>query len=135
VFEYKSEDDATYLTQSNRVELTAERDLTKRTKFIWKLWGLEFRKEWERRGRCIPEDDEVFDPNLYCPPSVIQIGTLGPILDIDYRDNVFAPTQGSFTRLITDYSGPQLASTSGIEFVRVDGSFTHYQRLGSRRWI
>src|SRR5690606_23508419 len=30
---------------------------------------------------------------------------------------------------------PQLASTSGIEFVRVDGSFTHYQRLGSRRWI
>lgn len=133
VFEYEKINEVTKITTSNRIDLLAERDLTKATKLTWKTWSLESRSEFERKGRCI--DETVFDPNSKCEPNIQQIATLGPILDIDYRDNPFLPTKGSFTRLVLDYSNPSLGSSDKIEFFRGEANYTLYRQIGSPRTV
>lgn len=133
VFDYQDDTKLTKITISNRFDFLLERDFSTRSKFTWKVWGLEFRKEFERRGICI--DPTEIDPTKANICSDQQIGTLGPILDLDFRDNPFLPTMGNYTRLSADYSSPALGSSSLIHFYRFDGQFTHYKRLGSPRWI
>ncbi len=134
VFEYERENELTKITTSNRVDLLAERDLTRFTKLTWKTWSLESRREWERQGRCI--DEATYNPlRGKCPPNIQQIATLGPIIDIDYRDNPFLPTRGSFTRFVIDYSNPSFGSSTGIEFVRGEANYTFYKQFGSPRTV
>ena len=137
VFDYQDISATTNLTKitiSNRFEFLVEKDFGKRNKFTWKVWGLEFRKDFERRGICI--DPTVSDPTKANICSDQQVGTIGPVLDLDYRDNPFLPTMGNYTRLTADYSAPQLGSSSQIKFYRLDGQFTHYKRINnSPRWI
>lgn len=144
IFDYKPKNNNyTAITQSNRVDFSVERDLTTKTKFTFKTWSLESRKEWERSGRCMPDPndtkttDEQFEAQQLgkCPASVQQIATIGPALDVDYRDNPFLPTRGSYTRFTVNYSAPGLGSTTGIKFFHSDGGFTYYQRLGSPRLV
>lgn len=135
VYEFNTQEGYTYITTSNRLDFFAERDLSSRTKLTWKLWGLESRKDFERDGRCITKLASDFDPNMYCLPVVRQIGTIGPALDIDYTDNRFSPTTGSSIRLTADYASKSLASTPGIEFVRVDGSYSYYLPLTGPRFV
>ena len=141
VFDYEKKNNMTAITASNRVDFLLERDLTQHTKFTFKTWSLESRKEWERQGRCLPTEttDGVqtdFDPTLgKCPASVQQIATVGPALDIDYRDNPFLPTKGSYTRLAVNYANPELGSTGGINFFHATGGYTFYQRIVSPRVV
>ena len=137
VFEYEPRSSLkTYITTSNRLDLIAERDLTMHTKLTYKLWTLESNKEWERYGRCIPTDANVsFDPKSSCAPNTQQIATTGPTLDIDYRDNPFLPTRGSFTRFVLNYSDPAMGSSRGVKFGRYEANYTYYKRLGSPRWV
>lgn len=141
VFEYDPGNDLTKITTTNRMDLLAEREIAPHTKLTWKVWSLEYNKYWERHGRCIidPVTNNPllpYNPNWgYCSPSLQQVGTLGPTLDFDYRDNAFLPTKGSFTRFVVDYSHPKIGSSSGIHFVRTEGNYTHYTRLGSPRWV
>jgi outer membrane protein assembly factor BamA len=60
---------------------------------------------------------------------------MGPSLDIDYRDNPFLPTEGTFTKLDAEYSAPEIGSSDKIQFVRTQGTFTHYLRMGSPRVV
>lgn len=134
VFQYERKDELTKITTSNRIDFLAERDLTRVTKLTMKTWSLESRREFERQGRCI--DQSEFDPERgKCKANTQQIGTVGPILDIDYRDNPFLPTKGSLTRFGVDYSNPSIGSTPGIEFFRGEANYTFYQRLGSPRTV
>lgn len=146
VYDYEKDDakakdtNLTEITIKNRVDFLTERDLTPHTKFTFKLWSLESRTDYERYGRCISQDDKS---NSYidtargkCSPNVMQVSTLGPQFDIDYRDNPFLPTKGWYTRWSVDYSDPNLGSSPGVKFIKTDLAFTHHYRiLGSPRYI
>ncbi len=54
------------------------------------------------------------------------IGSIGPTLDIDYRDNLFNPTNGSFTRFSAEYSAESLGNDNVDDFYRITGLTTHY---------
>jgi outer membrane protein assembly complex protein YaeT len=133
VFDYQSDSNVTKILESNRIDLLAERDLTQHTKFTWKIWSMDRRRERERHGYCISDEDGSVDVNNQCKDSTQQVALIGPALDIDYRDNPFLPTKGSLTRLAVDYSNPEFGSTDKprIEFVKVDGTYSQYIRLGS----
>lgn len=138
VFDYQPSEppasDRTKITISNRFEFLIEKDFGRRNKFTWKAWGLEFRKDFERHGNCVEYDSVKKEYVNICSDQ--QVGTIGPTLDLDYRDNPFLPTMGHFTRLTADYSAPQLGSNSQIQFYRLDGQTTYYQRInGSPRWV
>src|SRR6185295_14992098 len=87
-------------------------------------------------SRCLPDENGNFNPLLgKCPATTVQVALIGPSLDIDYRDNPFMPTRGTFTHFIVDYSHPDLGSSDKVEFVKVDSDFRHYLRLGSPRLV
>lgn len=141
VYDYREKDDAgntinfAEITIKNRADFLVERDLTQHTKFTYKAWSLESRTDFERYSRCLPKADDPtgkFDPTLgKCEANVMQVATTGPQIDIDYRDNPFLPTKGSLTRMTLDYSNPNIGSSKGVEFYKVDMGFTHHLRLGS----
>jgi len=135
VFEFEAKDDQTQITTSNKVELLAERDLTRHTRLSWKLWSMDSRKQFERFGRCIPGKGQNFDPASRCGPTTQQISTLGPIIDVDYRDHPFLPTRGSHSHLSVDYSDPSFGSSSGIQFIRTEGGYTTYTPVMSTEYI
>ncbi len=136
VFDYKKElSKFTEITIKNRIDFSLERDLTPHLKLTHKAWSLESRKDFERYGRKLPEPNTAFDPNVQGSPNVLQVASMGPQLDLDYRDNPFLPTRGSFTRVATDYSNPNFGSSGGVEFAKIDGGHTFYTRLGSPRWV
>lgn len=125
------------IIQKNRVDFLTERDLTAHTKFTYKLWSLESRTEFERYHRCLPDPkDDIFHPEKgKCSANVMQVSTIGPQLDIDYRDNPFLPTSGTYTHWSFDYSNPNLGSSQGVEFYKTELSFTHYKQIGSPKIV
>lgn len=135
VFQYNTDGKVTPITTINRFDLSAERDLTRHTKLTWKAWSLELRKERERHGRCLPDGSSASSTSNGIICSELQIGTIGPTLDIDYSDNRFSPTRGHITRFVVDYSNPFLGSSNGVEFFRTESSFTNYTRLGSPKFV
>ncbi len=133
VFQYQKLNEVTPITTINRIDLLAERDLTRHTRLTWKAWSLELSRERERRGRCLGNNESPNPQKVAC--TELQIATVGPTLDIDYSDNRFLPTRGSLTRLSLDYSNPGLGSSNGVEFFRAEASFTHYKRVADTKIV
>lgn len=107
--------------EGNELELLLEREFSRHLKITWNLWSIAYERQFE-----IAEKQEE---------SSQIIATVGPTLELDYRDNPFNPTTGTFTRFNSEYSDPVLGSTNYIRYVRTNAAFTHYQRLGSPRLV
>ena len=54
------------------------------------------------------------------------IGSLGPSVEFDYRDNLFNPQKGSFSRLSLEYASEGLGNNNVDDFYRVTAQTTHY---------
>lgn len=134
VFAYTSENRVTSITRSNKFDLFLERDFTSHVRFTWRTLSLDFIRAFERYNRCVDVKTNRVIPGPDCPTNQ-QVGTIGPILDVDYRDNPFLPTSGFWDRLSLDYSDPVLGSTKGIQFVKLENTFTHYTRVGSAKVV
>jgi outer membrane protein insertion porin family len=65
----------------------------------------------------------------------IRIGSIGPTIDLDFRDHPFNPTKGTFTRVTLEHGSPVYGSNETISYIKGQGSFTHYQSLGLWRMI
>ena len=113
------------ITESNEIDVFIERDLSERVKFTWTLWNLD-------SSRVFQNPDP---PPVVYEPSVFQVVTIGPSIDVDFRDNPFLPTKGFLTRLSLDYSDPSLGGSENIQFFKGEASHTGYLRLGSPRFI
>ena len=131
VFNYSSTSGLTSITQSDRAEFNLERQFTKHVRGSWTLWSIDRRKDFEKEGRCI----DPVDPFSQCPSTVQQIAKIGPLIDLDYRDNPFLPTKGHFTRATLEYSHKFLGSTEGIHFYKTDAQHSRYLRLGDSKVI
>lgn len=71
----------------------------------------------------ITSDDELRFG--YAGESLV-IGSIGPTLDLDYRDNLFNPTKGSFTRFSFEYAAEVFGNNNVDDFYRLTGQTTHY---------
>lgn len=69
-----------------------------------------------------PEDEIKYG---YTSESIV-IGSFGPTIDVDYRDNLFNPTKGSFSRLSLEYAAESLGNNNIDDFYRVIGQTTFY---------
>jgi outer membrane protein assembly complex protein YaeT len=102
------------IQQSDDAKINLERDLSLHTKLTWTLYGIEHTDYFEKHNQV--------------PESEVYIGTIGPTVDIDYRDNPFNPSSGSFTRLMTEYSDPYLGSYDTVKYIKSDAQYTKYHR-------
>jgi outer membrane protein assembly complex protein YaeT len=99
---------------------SVERDITSHVTATYDIWNGAHVKDFG------------LDPArpIDTPPQ--DIVTTGPTLAVDYRDNVFNPTRGNFSKLSVEYSSPEIGSSSEpneIRFMRTQGSYTQYNRL------
>lgn len=104
------------VTEVNSTTYSLEKDFTSHLLGIWDVWSLATIKDFSLEDKF---------------PSITQdIATTGPTVDLDFRDNPFNPTKGTFTRWSAEYSSPELGSTRTIEYWRSSLSFTHYWTVG-----
>ncbi len=91
-----------------------EKDFTSKILGIWDIWSLATIKDY---GIDSTYPFDTVEQN---------IATTGPQLDVDFRDNPFIPTSGTFTRWNAEYASPELGSSDTIEYWKTTLSFTHY---------
>jgi outer membrane protein insertion porin family len=96
---------------------SVEKDLTPHVLGMYQVYGLATIKQ------------SGLDQTSYSDNSSYDIATTGPSLDIDYRDNPFNPTKGTFTHLSAEYSTPTMGSTSTVNYWTATASFTHYLKM------
>ncbi len=100
------------VTESNQYIYAIEKDFTTHVTGIYEVYNLETFRDF-----LISTNETTQELN---------IASMGPTLDIDYRDNPFLPTKGIFARFNVEYASPPLGSSDTIEFLRATGSVSHY---------
>jgi outer membrane protein insertion porin family len=108
------------ISDVNQTTYSVERDITSHILATWDVWN----------GAHV--EDHGLDPNqpITTPPQ--DIVTTGPTFSVDYRDNVFNPTKGHFSKVQVEYSTPDIGSTREpveIKFIRSQASYTQYNQL------
>lgn len=101
--------------ETNQYTYSVEKDFTSHVTFIYDLLNIA-------QINYFFIDTSVVDRRQ-------DIASTGPTIDVDYRDNPFNPTRGTFSRFNFEYASPSLGSSSTIEYYRATGSFTHYLPL------
>lgn len=105
------------VTEANSAVFSIEQDFTSHITGIFSYSVSTF------KDHGISVDDETkFN---YSSESLV-IGAIGPTLDIDYRDNLFNPTKGSFTRFAFEYAAEPFGNNNVDDFYRITGQTTHY---------
>ncbi len=116
-------------TDLNQYIFSLEKDFTSHVTGFFDMYNLA-----QTRDFNIDTKDEI---------QRTDIASIGPTIEVDYRDHLFNPTKGTFTRLNFEYGSPQLGSktvapglnsTIPIEYYLTTASFTHYYPINSR-WV
>ncbi len=105
------------VSEVKQIIYSIERDFSSHLSLIFDVWGLATVRDFG------------LDETIYDKSYAVDIASLGPNIDIDYRNNPFNPTAGHFTRLNLEYASPQLGSTHTIEYAKANASFTLYWTL------
>lgn len=113
------ENDKAIIQEENSIGLLVERDLTRHLKLTFTAYNFSNQRKFERASL-----DTVETQN---------IAKTGPLLELDYRDDVFNPSRGSYSFINAEYSDPVLGSSEDekqtIQFVKTNASHTQYVRL------
>lgn len=122
--------DDTQGVESNQYIYSLEKNITSHVTGSFEVYNLEQYRDFYLH------DDVTTVGNNEANQSIKQqnIASMGPTLDIDFRDNPFLPTRGTFSRLNLEYASPALGSSRTIEYYRLNGSFTHYWPF-MKNWV
>ncbi len=117
VTEYNLKSDQGNVTLTNQIGFLVEQDWTSHILLSWNLWQFASLQDYPLRE----------DPTI---PIVTQnIAKIGPSIEIDYRDNKFISTKGSFFKLGLEYSDPVFGSTETINFYKTSALYKHFTPL------
>lgn len=105
------------VTELNSATYSLEQDFTSHITGIWDLLNIA---TYVDRGATA--EDEI--AGGYMREDLV-IASTGPTLDLDYRNNLFNPTDGSFSRLAFEYSFEN-GSLRIDQFIRLTGQTTFY---------
>ena len=112
------------IQNKTQADFSIERELSRHLKLTF--YALEFSKikDFYRFDAPIGTDSVT----LY-----VDVAKIGPTFEIDYRDDIFNPTKGTYTKAQLFYSDPAIGSSGDshqyVHFFKADNSITNYQRL------
>ena len=130
------------ILSTNEVQFSMEKEFSTHFRLTYNLWRFS--------------NQETFNVNDQISRRSINVGSTGPIIEIDYRDDPFLPTQGGHIRSQFEYSDPILGSsrdnpgvsginkdtlrpldpTNEVHYYKTSFSTTYYSRLTkNKRWI
>ena len=106
------------VTELNLTTFSLEQDFTSHFTGIWEVLSVATYLD-----RGITVQDEI--AGGYTRADSV-IASTGVTLDLDYRNNLFNPTQGHYSRLSFEYASDKLGSSSIDDFIRITGQTTFY---------
>lgn len=110
--------DAFKVLERNEGSILIDRKFTPHFRFSYNILNLSFLREFEENG----DSEEVERV----------IGSTGPSFEFDFRDDIFNPTSGSFSRLSFEYADPNLFSSETIQFIKTTARFSYYIPITSK---
>ncbi len=105
-------------TITNQAIWSVEQDITSNITGIWQIYNIA---NYVDEG--ITKDDEI--RYGYTRDDLV-IASTGPILDLDYRDNVLNPMTGNFSRISIEYASNMIGSNKTDDFLRYTAQTTFY---------
>ncbi len=106
------------VTVTNQTVWSIEQDFTSHITGIYEILNIS---NFVDRGISV-EDEQLFN---YSREDLV-IASTGPTFDIDYRDNIFNPTDGHWSRFTAEYSTRSLGNHNVDNFIRLTGQTTLY---------
>ncbi|MBC7464522.1 MAG: BamA/TamA family outer membrane protein [Bdellovibrio sp.] len=122
-----SDYDLRKVTELNSTTYSLEQDFTSHFTAIWDVLNIA---TYVDRG--ITREDEI--ANKYTRDDLV-IASTGPTFDLDYRNNLFNPTDGSFSRLSLEYAAENLGSFKVDDFLRITGQTTFYIPVNNSAFV
>ncbi len=133
--------DQSIILSTNEVRLTTEKELSQKARLSFNVWRFA--------------NQESFRVSDLATVQNINIGSTGPVFELDYRNDPFLPTKGSYSRFEVEYSDPLLGSSrdnpevSGllvngiradarneINYYKATFATTHYIPLtNNKKWV
>lgn len=111
------------VTELNSTVLTVEQDFTSHFTGILDLFNIT---TYVDRGITAEDEAKYFSQTGQSLYQDLVIGSTGPTLDFDYRDNLFNPTKGSFSRFSAEYASAFSGSSKVDDFLRLNAQSTFY---------
>lgn len=105
-------------TIANQAVWSVEQDITSHITGIWQVYNIANYVDQGITG----EDETKYG---YKREDMV-IASMGPTLDIDYRDNLLNPTDGNFSRITLEYASGVLGSNNTDDFLRATAQTTLY---------
>ena len=116
---YDFNGDSAFINETHSVGFLLERDFTRHFKLTYTGYSFSNQRRFDRYTR-----DTIRTQN---------IAKFGPLVELDYRDDTFNPTRGSYSFLNVEYSDPIIGSSQDqnqtINFLKTNASVTTYSRL------
>ena len=130
--------DVNRAVQLRQFTFLVEQDITSNILVSWDLWNKATYRDYAIKPLSIPlNNGTVRNYDTSEDISRVEIASIGPTIEINFRDHPFNPTKGTFTRVSLEYANPGLGSSSTIEYYRTIATFTHYlpiTKTGSWVW-
>ena len=98
-----------------------EREISRKITLFYSLWKLDIERQYSDQATNIGA------------PSVI--GSIGPGIELDYRNNPFNTTKGTYSTFNLDFADPLLGSRQSIRFLSLLGKFNLYTPLFSSKVV
>ncbi|MBX9767642.1 MAG: hypothetical protein K2X47_10260 [Bdellovibrionales bacterium] len=83
------------IQEVDQLEFLIEKDFSRNAKLIWNLYTIA----------------KINDASGFRLPFRGEIASIGPIFELDYRDNMFNAKSGTFSRIAIEYAAPWLGSS------------------------
>lgn len=114
------------MREINELNLYMEKQFSRKFKATWSFWNFANQK--------------TFDKDKRSDHKTINIGSIGPSIEWDRRDDLFSPKAGTYSIAQLEYADPFLGSTNDksdyINFFRATAGHTVYTPLSNKKtWV
>ena len=114
-----TDDDEVRIREINELSLLVEKQYTRQLKFTWNIFRFS--------------NQRTFDKDDRGDRKTINIGSVGPSIEWDRRDDLFSPKSGTYSLAELEYADPALGSTNDesnfIQFFRATAGHSIYTPL------
>jgi outer membrane protein insertion porin family len=122
-FNFDSTNVNAIIQENNTIGFLLERDLTRHLKLTYNVYSFSNIKQFVKQTNVTVQTQNI--------------GKTGPLLELDYRDDVFNPSKGTYSILNLEYSDPVMGSsddaTQDIKFFKANAQTTVYQRIAGKK--
>lgn len=114
------------IEERRTADFLIERELTRHLKLTFYTYEFSRIKDFYRYP-------EQLASGVDAVTLAVDVAKIGPQFEIDYRDDIFNPTQGTYIKSQFFYSDPMLGSSNDnrnlVQFFKTEHSITHYSHI------